>query len=95
MDWGPVGILGGLILSATGMLWKVRRDEISDLKEFITDAVGPLQKEVERLREWRHDFGQKEMVYDDHGRRIQALEDHRSHVARRLDSLESHGTKKE
>jgi hypothetical protein len=26
--------------------------------------------EIERLREWRHKFGPKEMVYDDHGLRL-------------------------
>lgn len=29
--------------------------------------------EIKALRDWRHSFGQKEMVYDDHGK---TLDDH-------------------
>lgn len=27
-------------------------------------------KEIERLREWRHKFGPKEMIYDDYGKQL-------------------------
>jgi hypothetical protein len=33
--------------------------------------------EIQRLRDWRHHFGPKEMVYDDHGLR---LTDHESRI---------------
>jgi hypothetical protein len=34
-------------------------------------------KEIERLREWRHRFGPKEMVYDDYGFQ---LKDHETRI---------------
>ena len=33
--------------------------------------------EIQRLRDWRHRFGPKEMVYDEYGHRI---EDHESRI---------------
>jgi hypothetical protein len=34
-------------------------------------------KEIERLREWRHKFGPKEMVYDTYGNK---LDDHETRI---------------
>lgn len=45
--------------------------------------IGEMKKEVEALRGWRHDFGQKEMVYDNH---TVVLQDHEI----RLRVLERH-----
>lgn len=33
--------------------------------------IGEMQKEIAALREWRHEFGQKEMVYDNHSAELQ------------------------
>lgn len=93
MEWGPAVAVCGVILTACGFLWKVRRDEIEDIKDTIRETVSStaallkvevtsLQNEIHSLRGWRHDFGQKEMVYDDYGRRITDLEHRVTNVER-------------
>lgn len=39
----------------------------------LENSVTILAKEVDKLREWKHDFGQKEMVYDSFDKRIDAM----------------------
>lgn len=88
-SWGPAGVISAAVLAAAGLLWKIRRDEIDELKVSIatsinanmagliasfTEQIKTLRDEVDRLREWRHDFGPKEMVISDHDRRIENLE---------------------
>jgi hypothetical protein len=39
---------------------------ISSIRTTLTEHT----HEIQRLRDWRHHFGPKEMVYDDHGLRL-------------------------
>lgn len=63
-EWLTFGIMLVIQVAAAGAL-------VSRINYITKDH----SREIEALRKWRHDFGQKEMVYDDHGERIEKLEE--------------------
>lgn len=80
IQWLAFGLT--VVVQCGAAIWfaATMASSLKSLREMVKLITDSHDKEIASLRDWRHDFGQKEMVYDSYGERITEAE-------RRLDQL--------